>query len=237
MANLHILDHAGCIWRHCDVLWCLLPVWQHHLHQQWPGKSVCACVCVCAITEFFNFVGIGQFGHFVRCSVSFREIKRGLWSPAFMNTHSSPLDSHEKVDNKFVFMLCYINKSVKVRFLPQAPYRSATLDFHSYRQRNSIFLCIVNLYHVNCFWLPLVLFFKFKHPDIHFSLCPDSFLFSSPSFSLLPLSLFCSSSPSSFSFSSSSSSAYDHQHTDGKPVSLPVSSLCLSRSFSSCRTV
>ncbi len=129
-----------------------------------------------------------------------------------------------------MFLLLWICNS-KV-FVLGPHYRSATLDLHSYRQRNSIFLCIVDLYHVNCFRLPLVLFFKLKHPKIHFTLCPDSFLFSSPSFSLLPLSLFCSSS-----FSSSSSSAYDHQHTDGKPVSLPVSSLCLSRFFSSCRTV
>lgn len=120
---------------------------------------------------------------------------------------------------------CY--ESLSLRFLSWSPHRSATLDLHSYRQRNSIFLCIVNLYHVNCFQLPLVLFFEFKHPEIHFALCPDSFLFSSPSFSLLPLYLFCSPSSSS----SSSSSAYDHQHTDGKPVSLPVCALCLSCFF------
>lgn len=39
MAHLHILDHSGCIRCHCDVLWCLLPVWQHHLHQQRTGNT------------------------------------------------------------------------------------------------------------------------------------------------------------------------------------------------------
>lgn len=46
--------------------------------------------------------------------------------------------------------------------------------------------------------------------------------------SLLLFSLFILLLSSS---SVSSSSAYDHQHTDGKPVSLPFSSLCLSFPF------
>lgn len=85
-----------------------------------------------------------------------------------------------------MYVLLWIcNSKISV---PGPPIRSATLDLHSYQQRSSIFLCIVN--HVNCFQLPLVLFFKLKHPEIYFTLCPDSFLFSSPSFSLLPLSLY-----------------------------------------------
>lgn len=99
------------------------------------------------------------------------------------------------------------------------------------------FCVLLILYHVNCFWLPLVLFILFllKHPEIHFTLCPDSFLFSPP-----PLLLISASSLFILllSSSSSSSSAYDHQHTDGKPVSLPCQlSLSSTAFFSSCRIV
>lgn len=76
----------------------------------------------------------------------------------------------------------------------------------------------------------LVFFFSFKlrHSKIHFTRCPDSFLFSFP---LPPLFSASSLFISLFSLFSSSSSAYDHQHTDGKPVSLLDGPFCLSRPF------
>ena len=38
LAYLHLLDPAGRVRRHSHVLRCLLPVWQHHLHEQRTGS-------------------------------------------------------------------------------------------------------------------------------------------------------------------------------------------------------
>lgn len=70
--------------------------------------------------------------------------------------------------------------------------------------------------------------FKLRHSKIHFTRCPDSFLFSFPLPPFFSASSFFILLFSLFSSSSSSSSAYDHQHTDGKPVSLPDGPFCLS---------
>ena len=87
---------------------------------------MCVCLCVCdnRVLYFVKGVGIEQLGHFVRCSVcplgKLKEDYEHKVSAAFMNTHPSPLDSHENEVDDLVFMFCYY-KSVKVRFLSRAP--------------------------------------------------------------------------------------------------------------------
>ena len=133
--------------------------------------------------------------------------------------------------------------SVTVRILFWGVPDSATLDLHSYRQRNNIFLCIVNFMSTvfNCLWscflswnilkfiLPfvLILFLFFSLPPLlFFSLCFLSLYFAPPPPPPLLLLLLLLR-PQLMTTNTQMVS----------PVSLPVSSLCLSRSFSSCRTV
>ncbi len=198
LACLSILDVPGCVWRCHLLLWCLLLVWQHHLHQQRPGEPL--SLSADEHTGRKKIVRVLGGMYEVSCG-EFREDNGRKVSAFCTNTHPSSLDSHERSvkvsKDDFVVMrlsLWFFNSKVSIPgpSVGQQHWISIHID-NAIASFSVLLICIMSTV-FDCLWSCFLSWniLKFILPFV-------LILFSSPSFSLLPLSLFCSSSSSSSS--------------------------------------